>query len=244
MTGSIIVARRIFEDSAFKKEPFSEREAWLWMLMDAAWKDHERRVSDTPMTIKRGQLAGSIRFWATAWGWSKSKVHRYLERLEKRDMVRTECGTGVTVITICKYDKFQNGGTAAGQQRDSSGTNQNKGNKGNKGNSNIIHAQNGHGVSASNGYTDAFERWWSVYPRKVGKGAAFRAFERKRKSYGEDVLFSGLEAQLGNINSQQKGPGQDYRPHPATWLNGERFNDPIPQQQKTIYDMVEDKLNE
>lgn len=135
MSGTVNISRDIWNDAAFKLQPFTEREAFMWMIMEASWKPREKRVGSAVVSLERGQLAASVRFMAEAWSWKKSTVSRFLKRLENRDMIGTVSGTGLSVITICKYDEYQsaprNGGTAekpkAGQQRDSSGTNENKG---------------------------------------------------------------------------------------------------------------------
>ena len=133
MSGTVNISRRIWRNTAFKAEPFSEREAFMWMIMEASYKPREKRVGNIHINLSRGQLATSVRFMCEAWGWSKSRVDRYLKRLENRDMIGTESGTGINVITVCKYDDYQNpiraegtpitenrdsSGTAAGQQRD------------------------------------------------------------------------------------------------------------------------------
>lgn len=129
--GTFNVSRDLWDDVAFANEPFTEREAWIWLVKEASWKPRERRVGRVVVQTARGQLAQSVRFMAEAWQWSKSRVHRYLKRLEGRDMLRTESGTGLLVVTICNYDKYQGvrdaRGTPAGQLRDSSGTNEKKG---------------------------------------------------------------------------------------------------------------------
>jgi hypothetical protein len=71
---------------------------------------------------------------AEAWQWSKSRVSRFLQRLEKRDMLVLESGTGQLVVSLCNYEVFQNtwdtsgtrAGQSAGHERDSSGTNYKK----------------------------------------------------------------------------------------------------------------------
>lgn len=135
MTGTVNIARDIWHDAAFKDQPFTEREAFMWLVMEASWKPREKRVGNVSVSLDRGQLVASVRFIADAWKWPKSTVDRFLKRLEKRDMIGTASGTGLNVVTIRKYDEYQNtpgkSGTAqdqeAGQQRDSSGTNENKG---------------------------------------------------------------------------------------------------------------------
>lgn len=126
MSGTVNIARSLFQDEAFKAQPYTEREAFMWLVMEASWKDRTKRVGNSIVELKRGQLAASIRFMAEAWDWEKSTVDRFLKRLEKRDMIGTESGTGVSVVTIYKYNDYQGGNTASGtaelEKRDSSGT--------------------------------------------------------------------------------------------------------------------------
>lgn len=130
MNGTVNIARTIWSDAAFKDEPFTEREAFVWMIMEASWKPREKRVGSATVFLERGQLSHSIRFLAEAWGWKRNKTHRFITRLKNRDMIGTESGTGVLVITIRKYDEFQapNGSEGTGkkpkrgQRGDSAGT--------------------------------------------------------------------------------------------------------------------------
>ena len=126
MSGTVNISRRIWHDTAFKAEPFTEREAFMWIIMEASYKGREKRVGNVVVNLGRGQLATSVRFMCEAWNWSKSRVDRFLKRLENRDMIGTASGTGINVITVCKYDEYQNTptgiGTAKSEKRDSSGT--------------------------------------------------------------------------------------------------------------------------
>lgn len=126
MSGTVNISRRIWHDTAFKAEPFTEREAFMWIIMEASYKDRKKRVGNIAVNLSRGQLATSVRFMCEAWGWSKSRVDRFLKRLENRDMIGTDSGTGVNVITVCKYDDYQSkpnaSGTEGSKKRDSSGT--------------------------------------------------------------------------------------------------------------------------
>lgn len=131
MSGTINISRQIWESTAFAPCPFSEREAWIWMICEASWMDRTKRVGDFVVTLSRGDLAMSSRFSAKAWGWTDSKVRRYLERLKKLGMITSKTDAGVTVISICNYDKFQNSpqGSDAGPThvRRTSDANYNKG---------------------------------------------------------------------------------------------------------------------
>lgn len=132
--GTFSVSRRIWSHPEFAPAPFSEREAFLWLVSEASWKDRTARSGRVVVSLRRGQLCASVRFMAEAWQWSKSRVDRFLKRLENRDMLRTESGTGQLVITLCNYDEYQGqrdtsgtiAGQSAGHERDSSGTNYKK----------------------------------------------------------------------------------------------------------------------
>lgn len=106
--GVIAIDRGVFDHECFAQEPFTEREAWMWLIAEASWKARTRRVGRVVVDLKRGQLAASVRFMADKWKWpNKDKVARFLERLRDCDMIATVAATGITVITICNYDEYQ-----------------------------------------------------------------------------------------------------------------------------------------
>jgi len=71
-----------------------------------------------------------------------------------------------------------------------------------------------------------FDQFWSVYPRKIGKEAARKAWRRIKPT--ADHLVKILAAiEKAKVSYQwQKDNGQ-YIPHPATWLNQGRWDDEI-----------------
>lgn len=73
-------------------------------------------------------------------------------------------------------------------------------------------------------YSHDFEEFWKVYPRREGKGAAFRSWQRlnldqKRRAY------VALKKQLPSLTAKLNDPRDNYCPFPATWLNQGRFDD-------------------
>ncbi len=117
--GVFAVDRGIFTDDLFADEAFTEREAWLWLIAEAAWKARRVRAGTAAVELARGQLCHSVRFMAEAWQWSKSRVDRFLSKLEKRDAISRTGGTATAIITVCRYDEFQR---VALPERDSDGT--------------------------------------------------------------------------------------------------------------------------
>ncbi len=71
---------------------------------------------------------------------------------------------------------------------------------------------------------DRFDAFWIEYPRKVSKPAAQKAW-RKISPNAElsEAIMAGLRAHLPDLTTREP----QYVPHPATWLNGERWNDPV-----------------
>ena len=69
----------------------------------------------------------------------------------------------------------------------------------------------------------AFDRFWSAYPKKVGKEAARRSFSKVKAPV--DTLIAAVDAQKRSAQ-WQKDNGQ-YIPNPATWLNQGRWEDEV-----------------
>lgn len=108
-------------------EPMSEREAWVWLIEHAAWKDTRRRTAKGErIEVKRGQYHTSLRTLGDTFGWGKNKVARFLDRLVEHEMIGTVAGQSGILVTICNYSKYQDEevaeepscGTVAGQSRD------------------------------------------------------------------------------------------------------------------------------
>jgi len=124
--GRVFVPRSIFDDEVFGDAPYSEREAWLWLVMSATFRETTINVANRPCPLKRGELVYALRFYQQAWNWeSDKKVRTFLEKLSKwgrieRKVIRFdqqgECWVDAkrgqfprssrTLITIVAYDKI------------------------------------------------------------------------------------------------------------------------------------------
>jgi len=86
--GVFAVDRGVWEHYLLVTEaPFSRREAWLWLLSEAAWKPHRRRLADRSIELQRGQLTASLRFIAEKWRWREPRVRRFLAMLKNERMI-------------------------------------------------------------------------------------------------------------------------------------------------------------
>jgi len=115
MSGFIKLHRGWRDCEAFKNEPCTQREAWIWLLEHTAWKDCQRRDAQGALIeVKRGQFHTSIRTLASEWQWSRGRVERFLNDLKTSHMVSHETGHGGLMITVCNYDKYQANEPSAG----------------------------------------------------------------------------------------------------------------------------------
>lgn len=90
-----------------------------------------------------------------------------------------------------------------------------------KDNNNICSPTASECVKPSNDLIKDFEEWYALYPRKVGRGQAVKAFKSARNKTTQAELMAGLKRFLVAARDTEK----NYIPHPATWLNGERWAD-------------------
>lgn len=79
-------------------------------------------------------------------------------------------------------------------------------------------------------YSEEFERLWMAYPRKVGKWAAYRSFQRAKTASGLNgaffaSVFASVEAHR-TMPEWMKDHGQ-YIPHLSTFLNQGRWDDEV-----------------
>lgn len=84
-------------------------------------------------------------------------------------------------------------------------------------------------ASASSSASE-FAQFWQQYPRKIAKRKAEEAFRRARlrSEDQQGFLQRVLEAVSRQAASRQwLTEGGRYIPHPATWLNGDRWEDTV-----------------
>jgi hypothetical protein len=70
---------------------------------------------------------------------------------------------------------------------------------------------------------DGFDDFWNLYPRKVGKADARKAWSTAKHLPDLATLRTAIEKQTAS--EQWRNP--KYIPHPSTWIRGERWNDEV-----------------
>jgi len=129
------MARGWQEGALFGADAFSKRDAWVWMIEEAAYVPRDLVVGGKVVKLTRGQFCHSLRFMAKAWKWDEAKVRRFIARAKTLSQIDASSDAGQTVITICNYDKYQSPSQAndaacdaqTTQQRRSNDANNNEG---------------------------------------------------------------------------------------------------------------------
>lgn len=73
-----------------------------------------------------------------------------------------------------------------------------------------------------------FARFWAVYPRRVARAAALKAWHQlgiEADPALQDLMLAALERQKG-LPQWTRDSGQ-YVPHPSTWLRQRRWEDDL-----------------
>jgi hypothetical protein len=68
-----------------------------------------------------------------------------------------------------------------------------------------------------------FQHFWLLYPRKVGKGDAEKAFKVALKETPSDIILAGTRRYADQV--RQDGTQPKYVKYPAGWLRAKRWLD-------------------
>jgi hypothetical protein len=177
--------------------------------------------------VRRGQLVWSKLSLAKRWRWNERTVTKYLQMLERREMIHTKTTKLTTLITIRNYDLYQcDTEQNTGQFTDKS-TGQSKNriqtNKNEKNDENVKKGKR-RSMSGGKGTTPEFESFWSVWPKKIAKQEALKAWRALNPSPElVDTILADIDKRTGSEDWQKEGG--KYIPYPATYIRGRRWED-------------------
>lgn len=172
--------------------------------------------------IKRGQFVTSLPSLSKQTCLSVQQVRTALDHLKSTGEITDTSTSKYRVITVVKYDNYQD----VNRQNNSQSTgNQQASNSQSTGNQQQYNNNNKNNNEKKNN-NELFDRFWSVYPRKVSKVSALKAFEKLKVD--EELLNTMISAIEKQKKSDQwiRDNGQ-YIPHPSTWLNQHRWEDEV-----------------
>lgn len=177
--------------------------------------------------VKRGQLITSLKSLSEKTGLSISQVKLTIDKLKRTNEITNESHSNYRLITLKNYDRYQENN----KQPDKRTTNEQQ-----TDDKRATTIGEGKRLDIKkerrNTYDENFEKFWNLYPNKVAKQVAFRAWGNLSLS-NREVALMALPAHIESPQWQKDG-GQ-FIPHPATWLNQSRYLDEITTFTPTIY---------
>lgn len=108
---------RDFFDGPLWSEPrkFSKAEAWIDLLVSAAYEDTEWVGEGIRIRLRKGDLIASTRYLAGRWQWHRTQVRRFLEALEKEGKLTQvsvpECAQVGALLSLSDYEGYTIGRT-------------------------------------------------------------------------------------------------------------------------------------
>lgn len=101
------IYRSLMENDLWRDKPFARGQAWVDLILLAAHKDREFYFESAILPIHKGEIITSKRKLCERWGWSNTKVDRFLSELEKVGMLTVKSDTKKSTIKITKYEQYQ-----------------------------------------------------------------------------------------------------------------------------------------
>lgn len=211
LIGSTIWARKTTVSDIFLKKPDKWFKIWFFIITNVNWKD-------SPL-FPRGTNFFTYAQIESSTGATKEQIYKCLkwltERREGDAMATTRKTTRGIIITVLNFAKYQDSIKKKDDAPDDGETTQRRHYKRNNKEENKQPPPSG---------DDGFQEFWELYPRKVSKKEALKAWKKLQPSL--EVRVRIQEAVSAALTSPQwtKDDGR-FIPHPATWLNQERWED-------------------
>ena len=107
MAGWQKVYRDITKHWLWEDKPFSRGQAFIDLLLMVNHQDKKILFNGDLIEVKRGSRITSLRQLGESWGWSRTKVKKFLEQLEKDGMITVKSDSKKTVVSIENYSVYQ-----------------------------------------------------------------------------------------------------------------------------------------
>ena len=214
INGAFLISRSIY-DSGIWTKPAEWLKIWLYLLWNVNWQDNN--------LFKRWENFFKYEVIAVSCDVSINTVNKCIKYLIVAEQIHNRKTSRWAIISINNFDKYQDmwnyGRTEAEQKQNRSRT----------GTNTITEEGKKERNKRNNTYTESFEIFWKEYPNRVGKPDAMKKYKKQEHS---DIM-DWLERWKEFWDYSETEPR--FIPHPATWLNQERYKDNPPETKpKTI----------
>lgn len=108
-SGYILLARSILDSDVFASQKLLK--IWIWCLCKANFKDRS-----VPLKIGKGETIVNVKRGSFIFGRNKaeeelfidgSTIYKSMQKLELMDMIKIQSNNQYSIVTICKYNEYQ-----------------------------------------------------------------------------------------------------------------------------------------
>lgn len=223
MSGGYIKLYRQSIDSSVWQSPVVWM-VWCWCLIKANHETNRFSFNGDDITISPGQfITGREKAVQEIRHVSTQQYRTAMSYLEKTERLTIKTTNKFSLVTIKKWIDYQTNNQPTTNQQPTS----NQPVTTNKKDKNVKNDKN------KNTTVIKFESFWSAYPRKAGKKTALQKWTKVNP---DDELTDRIIAHVESMKqtSQWLRDNGEYIPHPATFLNQERWNDDVPTNQTQV----------
>jgi len=181
---------------------------WTYCLMKATHKEFDAIVGLQIVHLMPGQFVFGLRVASKETGLSIQEIRTILDFLRKAGNLTIKSTNKFSIITIVNWGIYQ--GDGGNEQQ----ANQQTTNKPLTTYKNIR--------TKEKKYTSEFLSFWKAFPRKVGKDAAWKAWQKRN---GDLPSLENLLTILEQHKQSSQWQDKKYIPHPVIWLNQGRWKD-------------------
>jgi hypothetical protein len=183
--------------------------------------------------IGRGQLWTSIGNLAKEIGLSEKQIRNSLKKLERTNEISIKGASKGTMITVCKYDSYQDTKEDKGEQTGNPKANEGQA-KGEQGatNNNDNNTNNDNNRNKQDNYD--FTLFWDAYNKKNDRAACELKWS-KLKDSNKELIMQHVPKYV------KQTPEKKYRKNPLTYLNKQTWLDSIDSEKEKNQDSGHEK---
>jgi biotin operon repressor len=105
--GWISLHRKLQNNPLWSSEPFTRGQAWVDLILLANHEEGYIYVRDHKIELKRGDVGWSQNRLSERWQWSRTKIRKFLNDLEKEQQIKQLKSKSYTVIRLINYNDYQ-----------------------------------------------------------------------------------------------------------------------------------------
>jgi hypothetical protein len=192
---------------------------WTYILCQATYKEIDININGEIVHLIPGQMITGRKKLAKELHMSERGIRTRLNHLKNYGNLTIKTTNRFSIINVINWNVYQQDESQNDQPNDQQATSKRPASD---------HKQEVKKVKKEKNkdYTDDFLKFWKAYPKKIGKGAAYKSWLKIKPNNGTLALIIAAVKNQQSCDQWCRDNGQ-FIPHPATWLNQSRWEDEV-----------------